>query len=246
MSSIIWTRGLDDWDYDKGVLASLDLDVLHFPCIELTPVPVKFPKQKPQIFVFTSANAVRYAGHHPALMNLVKSSEGVYAIGLSTQAALTAAKIHSEIPAEVQSAEHIAVWLSRNLSPHTIVAIPSAKEPSFDFKDFLERYAIHVDILPVYQTHRMLRLPNGKSPDAATVERYIQTLDGVVCFASPSAVEGFANTLMAHKNRLYDALTAVAIGGTTEKAAVRYFSHVVVSPEQSILGLAEKARSIVD
>lgn len=243
MAHLIWTRAFDDWEYDKKVLETLKLDVLHFPCIELTPIPVKFPKQKPQIFVFTSANAVRYSGRHPALMNLVKSSEGVYAIGPSTLAALSQVEVSAEMLPGVPSAEQMAVWLSRNISPHTTVAIPSAKEPSFDFKSFLERYVIHVDVLPVYQTHRMLRLPNGKAPDAAAVERYIQTLDGVVCFASPSAVEGFVYTLSPESNRLKNELTAVCIGGTTQKAAEPYFKNVLVADESSIVSLAEKARS---
>lgn len=242
MGSIIWTRAMDDWEYDKKVLHDLNLEVLHFPCIELTPVPVRFPKQKPQIFIFTSANAVRYSQRHPALINLVRSSEGVYAIGPSTQAALAAAKIQAEIPVEVQSAEQMAIWISRNIAPHTSVAIPSAKEPSFDFKGYLERYAIHVDVLPIYQTHRTLRLPNGKIPDAATVERQIQTLEGVVCFASPSAVEGFVYTVTPQLNRLKDKLIAIVIGKTTEKAAQAHFTRVVVADEPSILSLAEKAR----
>ena len=245
MTSIIWTRAMDDWEYDKKVLSDLHLEVLHFPCIELTPVPVRFPKQKPQIFIFTSANAVRYSQRHPALINLVRSSEGVYAIGPSTQAALAAAKIQAEIPSEVQSAEQMAVWISRNIAPHTSVAIPSAKEPAFDFKSYLERYAIHADILPVYQTHRTLRLPNGKIPDAITVDRQIQALEGVVCFASPSAVEGFVYTLTPQLNRLADSLVAVAIGATTEKAAQPHFKRVVLPQEQSIVSLAEKARSLL-
>lgn len=243
MSSIIWTRAMDDWEYDKKILSDLDLEVLHFPCIELTPVPVRFPKQKPQIFIFTSANAVRYSQRHPALINLVRSSEGVYAIGPSTQAALNAAKIHAEIPSEIQTAEQMSIWISRNIAPHTSVAIPSAKEPAFDFKGYLERYAIHVDVLPVYQTHRTLRLPNGKVPDAATVERQIQSLEGVVCFASPSAVEGFVYTLTPQLNRLADELAAIVIGATTKKAAEAHFKRVILSEEQSIVSLAQKAQT---
>ncbi len=217
MPSLIWTRAFDDWAYDKKILDELDLDVLHFPCIELATVPVKFPKQKPQIFVFTSANAVRYAMRHAALINLVKSAEAVYAVGPSTLAALTDCHMHAEIPPAVSSAEHLAIWISRNIAPHTAIAIPSAKEPIFDFKEYLGRYAIHADVLPVYQTHRALRLPNGKIPDKAVIDRLIQTLEGVVCFASPSAVEGFTNTLVLNPNRLTEALTAVVIGPTTEK-----------------------------
>lgn len=239
MSLVIWTRSLDDWEEDHKYFAQLGVEALHLPCVSMHALPIKFPKQKPQVFVFTSATAVQYAAKHLALVNLMRSAEAVYAIGPSTQAALKAHKVSAEVPGDVQLAEQLAVWLSRNLSPDTTVAWPSAREPSYNLQSHLARYNIIVDVLPVYYTDRALLLPNGKAPEAKDIERYIQALEGSVCFGSTSAVEGFTNTLMPSQNRLKKALTAVAIGPTTALAAKDHFEKVITVAEPSFELLAK-------
>jgi len=241
MSRIIWTRSLEDWPEDKKYFDRLDVEALHLPCISMHGLPVKFPKQKPQVFVFTSSAAVQFTARHYALMNLARSAEAVYAIGLGTLQTLHNFKVQGEHPDGIANAEQFAVWLSRNLSPDTNVAWPSAREPNYDLQSHLARYHISVDVLTVYYTDKALLLPNGKQPDAKAVERYVQTLEGVVCFGSPSAVAGFVKTLTPASNRLHKDLTAIVIGPTTAEAAKGHFDRVITIAEPSFQLLAETA-----
>jgi uroporphyrinogen-III synthase len=241
MSQLIWTRAMDDWDRDKLLLQKSGHDALHLPCITLQGLPVRFPKHKPQVFVFTSSNAVRYTERHHALVNLMRLGEAVYAIGPGTEKALKDLKVHVETCEGVHTAEQFAVWLSRNLSPETHVAWPTAREPSYNLAEHLARYRIHVDVLPVYHTEKALHLPNGKLPDQSAIDRYIQSLEGIVCFASPSAVDGFIRSLTPSENRLKHELIAVVIGPTTKAAAEGHFQNIKMIDEPSIEKLAEIA-----
>ncbi len=241
MPQLIWTRALDDWDQDKIYFEKLGREALHLPCITLQGLPVKFPRHKPQVFIFTSANAVRYAQRHHALINLMRSAEAVYAVGSATQKALKELKVSSEVPPQVQNAQDLAVWLSRNISPDTNVAWPCAREPSYNLTEHLLRYNIEVDALPIYYTEKALHIPNGKLPDQQTIDRYILSLDGTVCFASPSAVDGFIRTLNPSENRLKSSLRAVTIGATTKAAVEGHFEKVVMIGEPSVELLVETA-----
>jgi uroporphyrinogen-III synthase len=241
LGQLIWTRALDDWDNDKAIFEKLHREPLHLPCIALQGIPVKFPKQKPQIFVFTSANAVRYTLRHHALINLMRSCEAVYAIGPATQKALRDAKVAADVPAGVQTAEELAIWLSHNIAPDTSIAWPSAREPSYQLGEHLSRYNIEVTQLAVYFTEKALHIPNGRLPDALTIERYIQGLDGVACFASPSAVDGFIRTLTPSENRLKGAVCAIAIGHTTKAALDGHFDNIISLSEPSVELLANTA-----
>jgi uroporphyrinogen-III synthase len=241
MALLIWTRSADDWEHDKPILDATDADVLHLPCLAMTGLAVKFPKRKPQIFIFTSGNAVRYASRHPALFNLMRSCEGVLAIGPGTKEALKDFKVHAEVPAGVANAEQMSQWLAHNLRPGTDVAWPCSKEPSYDIATHLARYDIHVEPLPVYVTEKALHLPHGKMPIDHDIERYIQSLEGVVCFASPSAVEGFTRSLQPSENRLRHELIACCIGQTTASFAHGHFDHIMVAPEQTVESLVATA-----
>ena len=234
---------MDDWEHDQKILEGLRVEALHLPCLSMTGLAVKFPKHKPQIFVFTSANAVRYAARHPALVNLMRGSECVYAIGIGTLSALREFKVQGEVPEGVKNAEELAVYMSRNIRPDTYVAWPSSREPSYDLQGHLARYGIYVTPLPVYATEKQLHLPNGKLPDQPTIERYIQSLEGVVCFASPSAIDGFARTLAPSENRLRRELTAVVIGTTTKAACEGHFDRIITIAEPRVELLAETARA---
>lgn len=246
MSQIIWTRALDDWAEDRLLLKSNEVEALHLPCLKIQGLPVRFPKQKPEIFVFTSANAVRYVQRHHALVNLIRQAEAVYAVGPGTLSALKENKIPAEVPPGVQTAEQLATWLSRNLAPDSDLAWPTAREPSYNLKEHLARYQINLDVLAVYHTEKCLHLPNGKTPDEAAVERYIQSLEGVVCFASPSSVDGFIRTLTPSENRLKHELCAVVIGPTTRAAADGHFEKIVMLSEPTVEGLAKKAAEILE
>jgi uroporphyrinogen-III synthase len=241
MALLIWTRSIDDWTHDDAILKKLSVDVLHLPCIAIRPLSVKFPRQKPHVFVITSTNGVKYAARHVALLNLMRTSESVFAIGPVTKEALAEHKISAEIPQGVDNAESLAQWLSHNLKPGTDVAWPCAKEPHYDITAHLAPYDIIVEALPVYETERSLHLPHGKHPDAPDIERYIQSLQGVVCFASPSAVQGFAKSLQPSDNRLKHELTAVSIGPSTTAACKGLFERIETAPEPSIESLAQTA-----
>ena len=143
MALMIWTRSADDWEHDKPILEATDVDVLHLPCIAMTGLPVKFPKRKPQMFIFTSANAVRYSSRHPALFNLMRTSEGVLAVGPGTKESLKSHKINAEVPlASVMQSNSPNGWrttcvpepMLRGLVQKTLIMILPAHLPDTIFK----------------------------------------------------------------------------------------------------------------
>lgn len=241
MGLVIWTRSADDWEHDKLIFEKKDLDVLPLPCLTMTGLAVRFPRRKPQIFILTSANAVRYSARHPALFNLMKSCESVFAIGPATQAELKIHKVPSEIPPGVTNAEQLSNWLALNIKPGADIAWPCSREPSFDIAGALNRYDIHVEPLPVYATEKALHLPHGRLPEKEDLERYIQSLEGCVCFASPSAIEGFIRSLSPSENRLSSELIAVCIGSTTAAFAEGHFSRIRIAPTASVESLIDTA-----
>ncbi len=241
MPVVIWTRSADDWPHDKAILKSKHLEPLHLPCISMAGMAVKFPKRKPHMFIVTSASAVEYTARHKALFNLMRSSEGVFTVGEATKNALKAHRIESEVPPGVTNAAQLSNWLSKNIRPGTDIAWPCSREPSFDFTSALARYDIQIDPLPVYATEKILHLPHGKLPEEDDINRFIGSLEGVVCFASPSAIDGFTRTLTPSENRLHTSLIACCIGSTTSAFAEGHFDKIVVAPTHSIESLAETA-----
>ncbi len=241
MALLIWTRSIDDWKHDRPILDMLDVDVLHLPCITMAGLSVKFPKRKPNIFIATSGNAIRYSARHAALLNLMRSAEAVFAIGPGTKEALKEFKVNAEIPPGVNNAESLSNWLSSNIRPGSDVAWPCSREPSYDIAEHLRPFDIIIEPLAVYATERSLHLPNGKEPDSVDIDRYIQSLEGVVCFASPSAIEGFSKSLHPADNRLKHELTAVCIGETTASACKGHFDKIVVCETATVEDLAQTA-----
>jgi uroporphyrinogen-III synthase len=238
---LIWTRSLQDWENDRSVLGQLQEDTLHLPCIELAPLSVKFPKAKPQIFIFTSANGVSFAAQHTALVNLMRTAEAIYAIGQATADALRSLRLTAHVPLDNASGEQFATWLANHLRPGSCLVWPCAKEPAYDLVEHLRHFHLTVERLPVYHTERCLRAPNGKRPDQTCVQRYVQTLEGVVCFASPSAVDGFVKTLGPAENRLRKELTAIAIGDTTASACRDHFDQVIIAKQHTLESLVHCA-----
>lgn len=175
----------------------------------------------------------------------MRSAEAVFAVGPGTKEALGSHKINAEVPPGVTNAESLSNWLVDHLKPGTDVAWPCSKEPSYDIAGHLKRYDIFVEPLAVYETERSLHLPHGKHPDVSDIDRYIQSLEGVVCFASPSAVQGFSKSLRPAENRLKQELVAICIGDTTAAACSGLFEQIKVAPEHSVESLAQTAAKIL-
>ena len=171
----------------------------------------------------------------------MRGAEAVFAIGPGTKEALAEFKVSAEVPNGVINAKSLADWLAKTLRPGTEVAWPCSKEPSYNIAEHLKRFDIHVEPLAVYETDRSLHLPHGKEPDKDDIARYIQSLEGVVCFASPSAVEGFTNSLKPSDNRLKHELTAVCIGDTTAAACRNHFETIIICKSPTVEILAETA-----
>jgi uroporphyrinogen-III synthase len=168
----------------------------------------------------------------------MRSAEAVFAIGPGTKEALKEFKVNADVPPGVNNAESLSKWLAANLRPGSDVAWPCSREPSYDIAEHLRPFDLHVEPLAVYATERSLHLPNGKEPELDDIERYIQSLEGVVCFASPSAVEGFSKSLHPTENRLKHELTAVCIGETTANACKTLFDKIIVSKASTVEDLA--------
>jgi len=245
---IIWTRSEGDWLIDARHWESNNPDdaartpLLRLPCIATVALTPRITRRRTPACIFTSANAVRYALADARVRALVQTAATVYTHGSRTASELDAHGIpatHIDVATGSELAKRLAVLLPKDKTP---IIWPSADQVAHDFTTDLEAAGIAITRIPVYSTERRLRLPGGKAPNAAQIEEMIDHLSGIVCFASPSAVEGFVQALEPEDNRLGEGLLAVTIGPTTQTAAQKFFRHVMAIDEATIGELAAAAR----
>ena len=240
--TIIWTRSTSDWEVDAALFGSTS--VLHLPCIKTEAIPARLTSRKFDALVFTSVSAVRCALADPKLSPVVRQIRRVFTHGARTAAVASDMGLEPTLVDEPTGAA-LGRFLATTLPTGTKILWPSASQVAHDITDELSKAQIQVTRVPVYTTTRQLHLPTGLSPNEKEKEHLIRTLTGVVCFASPSAVDGFVGTLEPETNRLGRELTAIVIGPTTRDATVSYFEKVVTCHEATTAALATTATELL-
>ena len=139
----------------------------------------------------------------------------------------------------LSSAKEFIERFTSQLDPkkHFIV-LPGPVKRAVDLKGPLTKMGFECLTLDLYKTITCMKKKEGE-PLYGALERG-ESLVGVVCFFSPSAVEGFWQFFKAYHNQI-DCL-ACCLGETTGKKARQYFSKVVISPKaevQSLINLAQ-------
>ena len=250
MADLIWTRAAAEWDDDEPLLASLDpasWTLWRLPCLATQPCTADLSPSSSMGssytgLILTSATAVRVFAATAAGATLLRSGCPAYTHGPKTAALLTrlgAMPRH----VDVATAQELMGWLSKNLRPTDRLLWPRAKEAAFDLKAALAPFGIRVDDPVVYQTEPRLTDASGQPPTAAALADWVARWSGVACFASPSAVTGFASALRPATNRLGEALTAVCTGPTTAAAAAQHFAKVITAPRPGVAALLATAQA---
>lgn len=248
MTVLIWTRALTDWEEDAQKLSRTEqlpeLNLMRVPCLKLAPVPVDSPISKDfTAAILTSANALRLAP--PQLQDMLRQCQYVYTHGEKTAATARALGISSIEQIAVRTAEELAEMVIARL-PHTAkVLIPTAAIPAFDLGEALRATGLDVTTITTYQTIQCVSRDDGSSLTQREVETARRQWQGVVCFASPSAVGSFVTTFLPEPNRLRDSLVAVALGPTTAAACAEAFRSVQVAPQNRIDSLIDAALAVL-
>jgi uroporphyrinogen-III synthase len=246
---IIWTRSIGDWDEDRKLFPTADARVLHLPCIRIvarnvTAAEATSAAADPNVansvashVVFTSANAARYALRLPHLVHTVRKASAVYTHGKVTAAILRAAGIRVQF-VEAKNGKSLGDFLVGVLPQGASLLWPCGEAVAHDFSPDLQAKGITVQRLVLYDTLLEMTDADARPLTAETRADLIQSLRGVVCFASPSSARCFIETLKPKENRLGTALVALAIGPTTAEEVQGHFAVVQVAREATVAALA--------
>lgn len=232
--ALIWTRSQDDAAGDRPLLDAVPLPVVHLPCLQSSWLDAPpLPTKACTALAVTSPRAVDALARDPRLAALV-SQLPVHTFGTETAQRLI--KIGARVQRhDVKTGRAMGELLTRLLPPKTCLWVPGAREPAFDLVGHLKNTGMEAFALPLYATEPV-------TPEVRlVVEKLRPFQDIVACFASPSAVEGFAPLLVSLPTAILERIRACAIGETTANRARAHFPEVAEAPKPDLDALIATA-----
>lgn len=243
---LVWTRSVQDWASDalilRDYLPNALPNILHLPCIELQPLPLanvadlQIKEDHDSVCLFTSPHAVKLAAQNPQLALLMQRSQN-FCVGAKTLKQLIKLGFTGTHPSSVHHASSLGDFIKSQINPvGTQIFALGGVLRACDLKEELKGFDCHE--VQLYQT--LIKLKHSHGPGFTEDEKssFINGFSGIVCFFSPSAVKAFAEAFAPRENRLFSAITSVAIGGTTRQACNAHFEKVLMPPECSVEGVA--------
>ena len=218
-------------------MKSFPAPVLHLPCIQSRKIPGSFKRLEDfaaSFAVFTSQKAVHFAYKHEELGPLLKTLR-IFCFGLKTWEAVQKCGLQGEYLEGIRTAEALAGVLEKKIARGTKVLLPGPVKRVFDLEAHLIRNGICAGSVDLYETLPTLELGELEKSEL------ISELNGVLCFASPSACEAFVGCLKPQSNRLHH-LKTLALGPSTARICRAFFSSVEMSPENSLEKMVNRAR----
>ncbi len=243
MSSIIWTRAKEDWQRDLTTFEKFSTDghsVVHIPCVSFNAVAVKANVPLANYVIFHSSNAVRFAMAQEKIAGAVRSAVKIFSIGKGTSETLSEYKLSATPGFAGNSAKHLADQILQSGVGGSFL-IPAAKEQAFDSAAYLRSHGCSAEVVVCYETKRLATKATGNEFTASEVKDVGKQLSGVICFASPSAVEGFNNVFQVRNSGLSDKLIPIAIGATTEAEVLKHFATCICSAQSTVTALFSEA-----
>ena len=226
MAKIIWTRSLDNWNWDKKLFDDPGM-VYHLPCIHCIDLVPDLPTTPPTYVIFTSGSAVEKFFANTDVAKLAAGAR-YFTFGQKTAEKLNAQQVNVErIPAK--SALDFATQLLQKID-NKPVWLPGPESPVFDMEAFLKKNNHTATKIDLYRT--VSEVPTGY--------RIRSNIDGPICFASPSALEGFKK-FIPPSDRIFHDYPAIAIGETTAKVCRDFFGKVFVAKSQTLEALRDEA-----
>ena len=218
MKPIIWTRALDDWASDRQLFA--DHGVQHVPCLSFARLPFTFPDNWREFTkVVTSPRMVRMLSEDER--DKLRGGPAVLTFGEKTAVSLRAAGIACEVIPAGGGEAFTQSLLARDEGN---VAVLTNDDPAFAIAKTLVAAGRRAETWTIYKTMSAIYEQTGEEMDAQNQKEMATTLTGVVCFASPSAVRGFAR-LREFDSMLATRVSAIVIGGTTAAACEGVFEY---------------------
>lgn len=244
--TLIWTRGVDDWQSDQLLLSQLvakDVYIEHIPCVRLSPVGITsdvlqaLTNHPWDHVVFTSAHGVSFALASPVIRERIKKIASIYTLGSATAQALARLGIDAIRPEGLRTGEDLGAWLDVHLPQDAHILVPGPRQPAFDLAQYLKDKGRQSLAVVCYETEAKAHLPSGKALSIEILKELGARPTTIVCFASPSAVRGF----VAGAPGVVP--PAVVIGPTTEAAAKQFFTVKKIADENSLESLVKAAIS---
>jgi len=244
LSQIIWTRSVDNWQQDYQVAQKLNIDMnmlLHIPCVSFSAVPVHERVPAANYVIFHSSNAVRFAMAQDALAASVSAAVKIFSIGEGTTKTLKAFGLSATPGFAANSAKQLADQILDHGVGGSFL-IPTTTDSAFDSAAYLQSHGRSAIAVPCYKTTRKATHANGQEFKQAEISAIAKKFSGVICFASPSAVEGFCSVFKIETYQLDKKLVAIAIGATTQNEVLKYFNTCYRSSENSVSSLFKEAQ----
>ena len=151
------------------------------------------------------------------------------------------------LPKGVKKGEDLATYLCGAHSGEALTFfLPGAKKRAYALDEHLQSCGFKTLSCDTYEVQSGIFNTSGEPIDKKGLEGSLASLNKpVVCFASPSAVLGFAKGLSScGLASIIQSCVAVAIGPTTFRACQSYFSEVHESSEASLASLADLAKTL--
>ena len=240
--SLIWTRSIADWQDDAATILTAVPSrlIIHIPCLGLAASTPKIANFSCDYVIFTSANAVRFGLAVRDIDEAVRGARGIFTHGEATAAALRARGLNP-IVAPVRTAAELSEWLETKLPPQAAVGLPCAAEPAWPMAEELRKKGFTASNWVCYETVAEATNTDGKTFSTQAISDLCSNLNGVIAFASPSAVRGFAKIFKPELNHLRKALVAATIGPSTQAAAKAHFEFVRMATTNSLPALVQLA-----
>lgn len=251
---MIWTRGLKDWTYDQKLFSKSDR-VVHLPCVNLKKIVIRDVKDIADFFtlgatyaIFTSVNGVELCLQNSEILHIFRSKcQGIYTVGEKARRALEQYQLQDLHKGSRDYAQELGQNILESAQVGQQFFLPGAAERAFDFEKFLQGYSYRSLSLNCYKTLKGAFGKNGQAVssflDLGISSEIIE--NGVLCFASPSAVIGYHNACPSRDSIWKQKPIAVAIGKTTY-ASCRDFSQRHLASTPNLQGLVAAAREILD
>ena len=236
---LIWTRASTDWEQDALLLAHYQGDVIHIPCLTrefLSPPTLNKTYQQALV---TSSNALTALQRLPALEKTLRTAT-FHCFGSETHIKLTA-KHYKIRHWQVSSAQQLCTKLLTTLNRSDDIAVLTTAAPAFPLTERLQAHGCRADKFILYRTVVGACWANGDKINAEERQHFANNKH-LICFASPSAVEGFYQTFQQEHANWSRNFSALAIGATTAQKTKQHFAHYTCSEAQTLASLLTKAQ----
>lgn len=237
---ILWTRSYEDWEYDKKFRNKIAHEILHLPCISFRETPYSLPTINIDAIIITNMRTARIFTEDSAFARYKNTR--IYCFGYSSYKILKDDfKNLTIVDPQIRQLKDAIPFFKIVLKKNEQVLLPGPKKRAFALSNYLTDIGIKAIKIDLYETNKTVSfkfLPE----DLSNTSKFVDNFLGVLCFCSPSALEGFVNVFSKYLDYLKN-IPVVAIGPTTATTCKLYFQNIHVSNQnstESVLTTADK------